>query len=369
MDVRQLAAGLVLVGQSVFSADVLDIREYSERCADYYAKAYGVSSTLVRAIIQTESGWQPGAVSPKGAMGLMQLMPATAEHYGVTHPFYMHENIRGGVAYLADLQALFGGDLRLVVAAYAAGERPILAKHLDYSSREVYSYVERIARQYRMELMRAKGKRAMIHRFACAPLLLLASFSIEAQPRTPIKTASTAKPTAPPEQVQAQVEPIVLARSSLDDKVVALRLGPRIATSIRLPEPVNAVVIGGPENFLAEHSEREPELVTVKPVTDQPAQTNLLITTTLGHQLNLLLSSPGEQKAGSLPVDILLTYSKPKSGSFLVEESAFPASLIAETAGIGADTKEQLGAGAQVTPTVTQMVNALKTGQIATLER
>jgi soluble lytic murein transglycosylase-like protein len=159
MDVRQLAAGLVLVGQSVFSADVRDIREYSERCAEYYAKAYGVSSTLVRAIIQTESGWQPGAVSPKGAMGLMQLMPATAEHYGVTHPFYMHENIRGGVAYLADLQALFGGDLGLVVAAYAAGERPILAKHLDYSSREVYSYVERIARQYRMELMRAKGKR------------------------------------------------------------------------------------------------------------------------------------------------------------------------------------------------------------------
>ena len=209
----------------------------------------------------------------------------------------------------------------------------------------------------------------MIHRFSCAPLLLLASFSIEAQPRTPIKTASTAKPTAPPEQVQAPVEPIVLARSSLDDKVVALRLAPRIATSIRLPEPVNAVVIGDPENFLAEHSEREPELVTVKPVTDQPAQTNLLITTTLGHQLNLLLSSPGEPKAGSLPVDILLTYSKPKSGSFLVEESAFPASLIAETAGIGADTKEQLGAGAQVTPTVTQMVNALKTGQTATLER
>jgi hypothetical protein len=68
---------------------VIGIREYSERCADYYARAYGVSSALVRAIIQIESGWQPGVVSSKGAMGLMQLMPATAEHYGVAHPFYI----------------------------------------------------------------------------------------------------------------------------------------------------------------------------------------------------------------------------------------------------------------------------------------
>jgi len=159
MDVRRLAAGLVLVGQTAFGAEALGIRKYSERCADHYAKVYGVSSALVRAIIQTESGWQPGVVSSKGAMGLMQLMPATAEYYGVTHPFYIHENIRGGVAYLADLQALLRGDLRLVVAAYAAGERPILAKGLDYSSPEVYRYVERIVHQYRMELMRARGER------------------------------------------------------------------------------------------------------------------------------------------------------------------------------------------------------------------
>jgi hypothetical protein len=209
----------------------------------------------------------------------------------------------------------------------------------------------------------------MIHRFTCAPVLLLAAFSIEAQQRTPTKTAATAKPTGPPEQAQAQVEPIVLARSSLDDKIVALRLAPRIATSIRLPEPVNSVVIGDPGNFLAEHSEREPELVTVKPVTGQPAQTNLLITTTLGHQVNILLSSPGEQKAGSMPVDVLLTYSRPKSGSFLVEESVFPTSLIAETARIGTDAKELLVTSAQRTPTAAEIVNAPKTGQNGTAER
>ncbi|HLJ13960.1 MAG TPA: lytic transglycosylase domain-containing protein, partial [Bryobacteraceae bacterium] len=141
---QSVMVGLLWAGQVMFGADMLGIREYSERCAGYYARMYSVSPALVRAIIQHESAWQPGAVSPKGAMGLMQLMPATAEHYGVTHPFYIHENIRGDVAYLADLLTLFRGDLRLVVAAYAAGERPIIARGLYYSSPEVYGYVQEI---------------------------------------------------------------------------------------------------------------------------------------------------------------------------------------------------------------------------------
>ena len=92
-----------------------------------------------------------------------------------------------------------------------------------------------------------------------------------------------------------KLEPVILTRASLDEKVITLRLTPRVATSIRMPEPVNSVVLGDPENFQAEHSEHEPELVTVKPVAAGPAQTNLLITTTLGHQVNLLLISSGEQ--------------------------------------------------------------------------
>jgi soluble lytic murein transglycosylase-like protein len=85
-------------------------------------------------------------------------MPATAAHFGVIHPFYIHENIRGGVAYLAELVSRFHGDLRLVVAAYAAGERRILERGLEYSSSEVYAYVQRIAEQYRAELGREGGK-------------------------------------------------------------------------------------------------------------------------------------------------------------------------------------------------------------------
>src|SRR6267154_166615 len=125
---------VVCVMAPAFAGESLSMREYEERCASYYAQEYGVSPALVRAIIQIESAWQPGAVSSKGAMGLMQLMPATAQHFGVAHPFYIHENVRGGVAYLAELQAHFHGDFRLVVAAYAAGEKPILARGLDYSS-------------------------------------------------------------------------------------------------------------------------------------------------------------------------------------------------------------------------------------------
>ena len=142
----------------VIAWQALSIREYSERCANYYAQVYGVPAALVRAIIQIESAWQPGAVSSKGAMGLMQLVPATAARFGVIHPFYIHENIRAGVAYLAELVSLFHGDLRLVLAAYAAGEQPVIARGLDYSSAAVYEYVQRIAEQYRVELSRERER-------------------------------------------------------------------------------------------------------------------------------------------------------------------------------------------------------------------
>src|SRR5579863_6455736 len=113
-----------------------------------------------------------------------------------------------------------------------------------------------------------------------------------------------------------KLEPVILTRATLDEKVITLRLSPRVATSIRMPEPVNSVVVGDPENFQAEHSEHEPELVTVKPVGTQAAQTNLLITTTLGHQANLLLISFGEQNSATQTVDVLLKYGKPTAGSF-----------------------------------------------------
>lgn len=172
-----------------------------------------------------------------------------------------------------------------------------------------------------------------------------------------------ARPTASvviaPAGAGARLDPVILNRARLDDGVVTLRLIPRVATSIRMPEPVNSVVIGDPEHFQAEHSEREPELVTVKPVSTEAAQTNLLITTTLGHQVNLLLISSGQQSAGTQTVDLLLKYGKPTGGSFLVEESPASAMLIAETQRLDVPGK-LLAAAAAGTPS-TSLAELIKT--------
>ena len=124
-------------------------RGLSARWAEYYATMYRVPVDLVEAIIDEESAWNPFAVSPKGAVGLMQLMPETAARFGVRNRFRLDENIRGGVAYLAWLIQQFNGDLRLVTAAYYVGETPIFTRKLDYSSAEVQGYVSRVARRYR----------------------------------------------------------------------------------------------------------------------------------------------------------------------------------------------------------------------------
>jgi soluble lytic murein transglycosylase-like protein len=132
-----------------WAAESTRVREFSARCAAFYASSFQVPVELVDAVIQVESGWNPNAVSKKGAAGIMQLMPATALRFGVRDRFDIEENIRGGVAYLAWLIRLFHGDLRLAVAAYQVGESQILSRGLAYSSREVFDYVSRVARLYR----------------------------------------------------------------------------------------------------------------------------------------------------------------------------------------------------------------------------
>ena len=82
----------------------------------------GLPEWLVPRVIQAESGGNPRAVSPAGAMGLMQLMPATAQRFGVRDPFDPEQNRRAGTEYLAWLYRRYGGSLPLAVAAYHAGE-------------------------------------------------------------------------------------------------------------------------------------------------------------------------------------------------------------------------------------------------------
>jgi len=134
---------------TVVCAAQQDQRTTAMQWVDHYAAVYQVPRELVHSIIEIESGWHPRAISNKGAVGLMQLMPATALTFGVTNRFEIEQNIRGGVAYLARLLKLFDGDLRLVAAAYLTGENRIVSTGLAYSNAEAYQYVSKVARLYR----------------------------------------------------------------------------------------------------------------------------------------------------------------------------------------------------------------------------
>jgi soluble lytic murein transglycosylase-like protein len=117
------------------------------------ARVHRVRPELIHAVIEVESAYDPDAVSPAGAVGLMQLMLATAARYGVADSTDPSENIAGGAAYLRDLQAQFGNDLRLVLAAYNAGEEAV-----ERFQRKVPPYAETQAYVRRVvELLRRRS--------------------------------------------------------------------------------------------------------------------------------------------------------------------------------------------------------------------
>ena len=103
---------------------------------------------LIHAIVNVESGCDPRALSPKGAMGLMQLVPATARRFGVEDPFDPKQNIEGGTSYLKYLLALFDGDLGLSLAAYNAGENLVLRRGGIPPFPETRDYVRKVRSLY-----------------------------------------------------------------------------------------------------------------------------------------------------------------------------------------------------------------------------
>lgn len=117
---------------------------------DHAARASGVDAALLHAVIRAESAYNERALSPKGAAGLMQLMPATARRYGVTDRFDPDQNVLAGAYYLRDLLAMFDGRVELALAAYNAGEGAV-QKHggriPPYG--ETLRYVPRVMHNYR----------------------------------------------------------------------------------------------------------------------------------------------------------------------------------------------------------------------------
>lgn len=93
---------------------------------DVAAKSHGVDAKLVHAVIRAESGYNVRALSPKGAVGLMQLIPGTAQRYGVSNAYDPEQNINGGTRYLRDLLKMFNGNVELALAGYNAGENAVI---------------------------------------------------------------------------------------------------------------------------------------------------------------------------------------------------------------------------------------------------
>jgi soluble lytic murein transglycosylase-like protein len=147
------AVAAVGAGQSI---DWLSRSAKYEQAITGAAKANTIQAALVRAVIVVESGFNPRAVSKKGAVGLMQLQPATARRYGVKDIYDPEQNIRAGAHYLSDLLTRFDSNLELALAAYNAGEEAVerYGRHVP-PFRETMSYVPSVMKVYQRLLDQA----------------------------------------------------------------------------------------------------------------------------------------------------------------------------------------------------------------------
>jgi soluble lytic murein transglycosylase-like protein len=119
------------------------------------ARRHGLDPELVMAVVSVESGFRPQAVSPKGAQGLMQLMPKTAESLGVVDAFDPEQNLDGGVRHLGQLLAQYNGDVERALAAYNAGEGAVHRHKGIPPYRETRAYVKKVLERYRAQSAQA----------------------------------------------------------------------------------------------------------------------------------------------------------------------------------------------------------------------
>jgi len=123
-------------------------RDGAERLVREAAERHRVDPALVRAVIETESNWNAGAISRRGAVGLMQLIPTTAHRFGVSDLYSPQQNVDAGVRYLKALLERYNGNLELALAAYNAGEGAVDRAHGIPRFRETRDYVQRVQSAY-----------------------------------------------------------------------------------------------------------------------------------------------------------------------------------------------------------------------------
>jgi len=140
----------------VFSASAADFRKLYDPIIMKIAGRYGIDPVLVHVIIRAESNYDSFAISDKGAMGLMQLMPATARQYGVNNVFDSAQNIEGGIRYLGDLVKLYNGQTKLVLAAYNAGQEAVRKYNGIPPYPETKAYIDGIMKSYQKPSVLAK---------------------------------------------------------------------------------------------------------------------------------------------------------------------------------------------------------------------
>lgn len=153
-DVRTYAVPQAQTVRSTRAVAVGRARVYDD-LIEQHSRTHSVRPDLVRAVMQVESGFNPRARSPKGAMGLMQLMPATARQFGVQDPYNPAENVRGGVAYLRELLDRYQNKEELALAAYNAGPNAV-----DKHGQSVPPYRE--TRNYVAQIHQMAGSRVEV---------------------------------------------------------------------------------------------------------------------------------------------------------------------------------------------------------------
>jgi soluble lytic murein transglycosylase-like protein len=131
-------------GRPAFSID----RDGAEKLVREAADRHNVDPALIRAVIETESNWNSSAISRKGAVGLMQLMPGTAQRFGAKEFYSPQQNVDAGVKYLKTLLERYDGNLDLALAAYNAGEGAVDRAHGIPAFRETRNYVQKVQNAY-----------------------------------------------------------------------------------------------------------------------------------------------------------------------------------------------------------------------------